>query len=63
MAEIGLSNVENCAFKKSRLRFLDERTSVVIMRAERRGHPVSGGALPVQKVPVVQEVPVLTPAP
>ena len=33
------------------------------MRADRRGHPVYDGALPVPEVPAVQEVPEVTPAP
>ena len=36
---------------------------VVIIIADRGGHLVSGAALPVPEVPVVQEVPVLTQAP
>jgi hypothetical protein len=33
------------------------------MVADRRGHPVYVGALPVPEVPVVQEAPEVTPAP
>jgi hypothetical protein len=38
-------------------------TLVVILRARRGGHPVYGRAFPVPEVPLMQEVPVLTPTP